>query len=333
MHLYNCYNYSTVKDVYLNYLPVESRDYSIHIPPLSPSDTLIPSDSLYPNAGYTIDVTSGKTETLYPEDSLYPDNTLYPGTVKKSLHKPSYSIGRTTSTKLLAIPIKFNQTYTIALECPTRVLMRSIIYGEAGMTRVSYNSDKYYTDLLSNSYSMKVSTSFSKPFTYKVETNDTDLYNHEKDLYLVIQLPKANKSSVVVLEGDYTNLGAIRTNANFAKIYDIHRNLSLLKLNSKETYAFSDRLVEYLLNNVITHTDEFTDNIDRAQSALASVESTYAKLSAKDAVSMGVWDDGLKHSVLRLVENLKDSIYLQDQDGYINKDIEEVLYRMGVYST
>lgn len=333
MHLYNCYNYSTIDDVVLNYLPVESGDYKIHIPALSPSDTLFPSNSLFPNSSYTIDVTSGKSETLYPNHDLYPDNTLYPGTYKKSLHKPSYSIGTTTTTKLLAIPIKFNQTYTVALECSTRVLMRSIIYGTSGMTRISYKSDSYYTDMLSGSYMMHLATSFDKPFTYKVETTDPSLYQHEKDLYLVIQVPKSNKSSVVVLEGDYTKLGEVKTDTNSTRLYGLHRNLSLLRMDSQETYAFSDRLIEYLLDNVITHRDELTDNIDRAQAALATCEPTYARLSAKSSISMGVWDDGIKHSILRMIEELQDSVYLQDQDGYINKDVEEILYRRGVYST
>jgi hypothetical protein len=104
-------------------------------------------------------------------------------------------------------------------------------------------------------------------------------------------------------------------------------------MDSQETYAFSDRLIEYLLDNVITHRDELTDNINRAQAALATCEPTYSRLSAKSAISMGVWDDGIKHSILRMIEELQNSVYLQDQDGYINKDVEELLYRRGVYST
>lgn len=343
MHLYNCYNYSTIEDVYLNYVPVESGDYSISVPAVYPSDTLFPKESLYPTDAYEIEVTSGNTAILYPNYNLYPDNTLYPGTYKAALNKPSYGIGKSTSTKLLAIPIKFNQTYTIAVECPTRVIMRSIIYGSSGMTRLNYKSDAYYSDYLNDTYSIKLSSKFNQPFTYRVDLETLKLkdgavtydalYNHEQDLYLVIQLPTANKSSVVVLEGDYTNLGAIETDVNSVRQYKIHKNLSLLRLDTHETYAFSDRLIEYLLNNVITHLDELTDNIDRAQTALANAEETYARLSARSAISMGVWDDGLKHATLRMIEDIENDIYLQDQDGYINKDIENVLYRRGVYST
>lgn len=333
MHLYNCYNYSTIEDLYLNYRPVEAADYSVNLPALYPGDRLFPKATLYPTDSYTIEVTSGNTSVLYPNYNLYPSTTLYPGTYKPVLNKATYSLGRSTTTKLLAVPIKFNQTYTIALECPTRVLLRSIIYGSSGLTRMGYNTDMYYSDLLDDTYEVKLSCEFDKPFTYKVETRNPSLYNHEKDLYLVIQLPTSNKSSVVVLEGDYTDLGAVRTDINSVRQYSIHKNLSLLKIDSQETYAFSDRLIEYLLNNVITHMDEITDNVDRVQTAMAVTEPTYAQLSAKSAVSMGVWDDGLKHSVLRLVEALQDGIYLQDQDGYINKDIENILSLRGVYTT
>ena len=58
--------------------------------------------------------------------------------------------------------------------------------------------------------------------------------------------------------------------------------LSLLMINTKNVYAFSDRLIEYLLLNVIDYQDEISKNTLRAQ--------TYMNLLTKTGIQPGVFD-------------------------------------------
>ena len=142
-------------------------------------------------------------------------------------------------------------------------------------------------------------------------------------------MPVNNVSSLVVLEGDYTSVGAVKTDKNSVRTYDLHKNLSLLRMNTTETYAFSDRLIEYLLDNVITHNDEFPTNISSVQQAVYSLDEIYKAAADGNRVSFGVWDDAIRHAVMRIIERYDEDIYFQDQDGFINKDVEDLLLRAG----
>ena len=102
------------------------------------------------------------------------------------------------------IPIKFNTSYTIAIECPTDVLMRAVIYGPTGLTRISSSSEKSFTDLLTDSGRFYPNLQFDEPVLYKITSPSLEVLKRERYLYLIIQLPVENNSSITVLEGDYT---------------------------------------------------------------------------------------------------------------------------------
>lgn len=259
-------------------------------------------------------------------DNVYlqkPEEVDSNGYILRNTNIRSYELGMNNKYKVLAVPIKFGKTYTIALDCPSEVLLRSIIYGSSGMVRQSLSEEIYYSDELIDSYVYKHSTSFHHPFTYKVDTDNQLVYQRQKNLYLVIQVPVDNDSTLTVLEGDYTQI----IDENQFRDYNLYKNLSLLQFNSKESYAFSDRLIEYLLWNVINPLDELSDNVEKTQKALYELDPIYKTLLVSKKSFYGVWDDEIKNAVLRLIQNSSSNTYFRDMDGYINKDVEKLFSR------
>ena len=117
-----------------------------------------------------------------------------------------------------------------------------------------------------NTLVKKGSTSFNQPFTFSVGVNDISeysflsidkIYEYEKYLYLAMQIPLNNKSSISILEGNYIN------NTSKNNIIDIscfnndfnsqvlNNNLSLLAVNDGVIRPFSEKLMQYILNNTI----------------------------------------------------------------------------------
>ena len=120
----------------------------------------------------------------------------------------------------------------------------------------------------------------------------------ESELKLFIKVPTTNTSSIVVLEGDYRNFNDSlytvndkdgwqyvnnSTIANFetkktykeSKLPDLNSRefkpiskLQLLALNTGISYPFADRLIEYLVSNVILPNDATPDNIKRLQKVM-----------------------------------------------------------------
>lgn len=260
--------------------------------------------------------------TLYPGDNLYPSEFLHPG-YNVSTISTYEKIESSGNYKVLSIPIKFNKTYTVAVECNTDVVLRSVILSSDNHLIKNTKGDSYLSDKLESSYMYKASTRFDQPFVYNVSTTDKNLYSHEKNLRLLLQLPLSNKSSVVVLEGNYTQLDILHTDKNSTRTYNTLKNLSLLQSNTFESYAFSDRLVEYLLLNVICKNEELTENISRSQNALKEIDEEYSKIYSKNC-SDGVWDDYMFNATQRFIEECSKDYYLLDQDGNINKDIESL---------
>ena len=120
----------------------------------------------------------------------------------------------------------------------------------------------------------------------------------ESELKLFIKVPATNTSSIAVLEGDYHNFNDSlyivndktgwqyinnSTVANFettktnrySTLPDINSRefkpiskLQLLALNTGISYPFADRLIEYLVANVILPNDPTPDNIKRLQKVM-----------------------------------------------------------------
>lgn len=121
-----------------------------------------------------------------------------------------------------------------------------------------------------------------------------DIANREQDLKLFIKVPVSCKSSIVALEGDFRTFNNNKyyiaadaessdsidtwtykqnhTIINFAENNQLNAadftpisKLQLLEFNTKKSYPFADRLIEYLCGSAITPIDAIPDNIKRAQ--------------------------------------------------------------------
>lgn len=260
------------------------------------------------------------TDRITPSNNLYPSNDLYPDTVRTVLGvdtNVSYILTSNSAYQVYLIPIKFNQTYTIALDCPSPIHMRSVIYDNSGMVKYRSLKNSYYSDMLEESYMYKSVAQFHKPFTYSVRTDSATIYLQQDNLYLALQLPSACSSSIVVLEGDYTS-SAVRND-------ELYPKLSLLRMNTHESYAFSDRLVEFLVNNAVTSESTQSGTLHTMQKSLAKEDETYNMLCNSNNVTFGVWDPNIQKAVIRVVNDRSKSMFFEDQNGFINKDIEKLL--------
>ena len=126
----------------------------------------------------------------------------------------------------------------------------------------------------------------------------SEIAMRESELKLFIKIPASNSSSITVLEGDYRNHNdslyvcdvekgwQYKTNsmiANFetsrtyksstlpelnSREFKPISKLQLLALNTGISYPFADRLIEYLIMNVIVPNDTTPDNIKRLQTVM-----------------------------------------------------------------
>lgn len=272
-------------------------------------------------------------EVLHPADDLYPDKHIFPGmrrTYALSNTQITWGTGEDSLSTVYAIPVKFGKKYTIAVESASVVQLRAVMYTKTGMLK---DKRGYYTDKLANSgnYMLLPFSRYSEPFLWGIETTDPSLYTRQRDLYLLLQVSKDTNSAITVLEGDYLQSNVVKAD----QVTHVREplpfyNLSLLRYNAGCSYAFSDRLVEYLLDNVITNNDEFGLDIKYVQSSLNLLDKFYSYGFQHNALTDGVWNDRIRRSIQRIIE-YNDDVYLQDQDGYINKDIEELLLQRGRY--
>lgn len=220
------------------------------------------------------------------------------------------------SYKVLAIPVKFNRDYTIAVDNPLTTLLCPMIYDELGLVQLDNKNISDYVSI--DKYEVEGSR-FKQPFKVHIGMKTDDiitpekLYAYQDYLYLLIQMPITNTSSIVVLEGDFTSPCTHITGEGYLYEYS---PLTLLEVNDKQSYAFSNRLVEYLSNNIITQYDEFYGDIQYLQKLL-------------DKNPTGIWEDDLRVEVFEkcLNDNMSIKRGLYDINGYMNKDVEKILSR------
>ena len=282
----------------------------------------------------TCDIVKGAT--LIDENNLYIWTELPPitkVTIPLSYSRAEYETINEPNTnfRVAQVPIKFNQTYTIAVDSNSEVTIAPAMIRN-GRLVYTYNSDKSRIDLtkeLNVSPITKNKSQFKQPFTYSVKLDPNKKYSdiletNEKNLYLLIQVPSMLNTSLVVLEGDYTlsdNCRKYFDTQLIDRLTDVQKNdlftstLSLLRMNSGSSYAFSNRLIEYLTLNVINHMDEIDQNITLAQTA--------QYLDDYQQISKGSWSDFMRCYYFNKVMDAS-SIEHIDMNGFIDKDTEKL---------
>lgn len=285
----------------------------------------------------------------------------------------------TSSYKTFKIPIEYNKTYTIAIDSNTEVTVGAALIRTNSLLAIEYEPGEtinltngtsntqeseedpvYYKEqLIPKFYKQNVdsytSTAFRRPFTFRVNnvvtydekgvaTNDkiVNLYHsYERDLYMLIQVSSLNTSSLVVLDGDFTDTSKLNVfsfaDEEFGTIEDMDdvdlnkmllSDLSLLTLSDGTRYPFSDRLIEYLLGNVITLQDEISDDITRVQNTLVKYDPFL--LDQRNFKVNGIWTNYLRAQLYyKYFGDSKRDIKYNDRDisGYVDKDIEDYFIR------
>ena len=279
-----------------------------------------------------------------------------------------YVKGKNSNYKVVAVPVKMGMKYTIFIDCPYEVLVKPLFYNEFGLVEI--NTGSYISDTVTMDGKFVLSypqMSFSKPIKIKIDlatgySNGIEpFYAFQRYLYLAIQLPASNNSSIVVLEGDYTGRyfkyfgadaysanGVMRDDVDVSEEYKTEiinkqnylmlRQPSLAFCNTGTTFAFSDRLIEYLLWNVITSEEPLDGNISFIQ---RNIDGNRLK-----GYFDGVWSPNIraslwykyKDSLGKFEEDAEDedavsstffsnSNEMLDMNGYVDKDMEKILTR------
>lgn len=259
--------------------------------------------------------------------NLFPFYNCFAGSylsdVILGLRGNNVTIRRTTveQYKVAAVPIIFGRSYSIHIDCPTQVLMRACIRDDSGFVEEEKLPVEVSSVLRSSGKSLGRMT-FRESVKFKLNTVSKQAVDLQRNLYLLIQLPKNNDSSIVVLEN--VDEG-VTDNQETPKLL----NLSLLRMNTKTSFAFSDRLIEYLVNNIIGRHDYNSKNIAKVQLALSLIFPEYDALFKNNSLKMGIYDDNIDKYIMQIVEPYTRSNMIYDQDGSVNKDVEQIIYGMG----
>jgi len=216
------------------------------------------------------------------------------------------------------IPVKFNEVYTIAIDSAARYDIFCCFYNNKFITDTPVN-------LIEQSLLVKNGSNFNSPFIYNTNFKCAEnCWRKEKDLMMVLKLPQIVNSSVVILEGNYTESCNI---VDGTLVTDYHYNdnnlpenylskISLLQYNNKISYPFSDRLVEYLTNNAITSQDTINKNIERVQDGLYPVvlNGYY-----------GLWDESIRSDIYKhSIEEDKTKGKIGRYGNIIKRDITKL---------
>lgn len=258
------------------------------------------------------------------------------------------------ASKVAVIPIKYNQTYTIYIDSDTPISMITCYYDGTTISP---------TNKIDSTYQTKARASFNEPFTYKVkvsgsigESSNNNLSLNERYLTLLIQLSNINATNIVILEGNYSKTNIINNSTQVNELPSIYfgtddkgksilPNLDLnnylcsvssLTRSINASYAFNDRLIEYLLWNVITRDDVIDQNIKLVQreaelnKTLINVQDQNGSINKKIVPYTypsirGIWDNNLRYYLYTLAtKNVKTPLFL-DVNGFVDKDVEDIL--------
>ncbi len=242
--------------------------------------------------------------------------------------------GDSSDYRTFRIPIKFNTNYTLAIDCSSNVRVAPILLsGNYVINNISYYTDSGSTvnfnpnTNISNQITTFNSMSFKHPELVGVsilrDENAGILQQYERYLCLLIQVPKENNSSIVLLEGDYSrvtnnvyDISGLRELGDLELSNIMTSELSLLQMNDKVTYPFADRLVEYLLLNVINTRDPITKNIKRVQDLFVDTDSIPE-----------VWSNTLRSDIYLTYQ--KNILIKQlDLNGFVDIDTERLMKKL-----
>lgn len=244
--------------------------------------------------------------------------------------------------KYIIVPIKLNKKYTIALDSN----YLEMVCGFYNKSYYSLSGNK----LIKETYIKRNYSNFNQPFIYdKMILNENNslfddkefLYKHEKDLKLILKLPKDNSSSIVILEGNYLGTNdAYYLNEDINKLkrnnsktnfdnkllntyndIEFKSQLQLLEYNTKEDNVLSDRLMEYLTNLPITNIENISQNIVALQNKLIELYRQSTKITE---INISEGDEVKK----KIIEQHPYGIKYATKEGIWDDSYKAILYSM-----
>ena len=245
---------------------------------------------------------------------------------------------------VFAIPVKFKQNYTIAIDWHGNIEICCGFYqnGKRFDSKLYTPVGEFvFEELTHTTYS---NTRFRDPILYDKLMNLTSLdYSNEKCLKMFLKIPNSCKSTIVVLEGDYRrdarllleNKKQVLANKSVlyypeidgqlsnelydsntaSSIFDYRTKLQLLQCNSGEMYLLADRLVEYLSNQVVSPLDTVIDDIRRLQKKI------YKEYGVEFDI-YGIWDENQRKVIYQYIVKYGLQNKYNDLLAYLDKDIE-----------
>jgi hypothetical protein len=235
--------------------------------------------------------------------------------------------GRNHKYKITLVPVKFNRTYTVAMNTDFPVFMKPVLYD--GKLIRNADGDFVYNNKYTSIKKINHAT-FSQPFNVTISNTDSEAQALERNLYLAIQIPTSVLTPIVVLEGEFSNY-------NSEQFYDVGMfnwsiepyvnsvlvsKASLLNTPKESSQldnspTFSDRLVEYLVRHTIDNRETLSENIIRVTDAFGH-QVGYE----------GSWSTELRGKIFSAymkLQHIKEEFCYEDILGYIDKDVEDAL--------
>ena len=270
MSMYNCFSPRLCNNIKINYSWEPNADLSENEEELDPAKTITVSVNAYDN-NYKIYMLPVK---LFENYTIAID--CYQGI---ELFCGFYNEKFDTSNRAKDL---FKRTY---LRVPKALFNQPFIYDKLHVKYWNWENEN------------TLDTAGLSLTNTKKKILRSEVAMRENELKLFIKVPATNTSSITILEGDYRNfndtlyalnnknwcykVNSTKTNFETKKTYkhstlpDINSRefkpiskLQLLALNTGISYPFADRLIEYLVMNVILPNDATPDNIKRLQKVM-----------------------------------------------------------------
>lgn len=249
--------------------------------------------------------------------------------------------------KYLLIPVKYDKTYSVF----TRLTHINYILTD----RVKdADSIIYFNNPITASKSLNpncIIVNVPPASAESVDVNNSTISLRYGKLYkehylkMIIEVPLNDDSPITVLEGDYRNYkpyfsniqinyekdssNTYRHQNEYNELFNDNigsNNFQLVNVltNGDVSYPIADRLIEYLIGNVITEKDPISKNIIDAKKKLGYRYLGYNQMELnRTNASFTIMD---RFKMLDAVTT-NETYRLDDQDllGYVDKDIEGVL--------
>lgn len=235
---------------------------------------------------------------------------------KVNLSDLTYTIP--SNKKVILVPIKFNKVYTVYIDVDAPVRARALLYDYTSNTLVVKEDNSYVTEDLHEDITTWTNLSYTHPKTYEIHCEDVEVYKYKPYLFLAIELPSNNRSSVAVLEGEYIRRNIIMSIENIEDVFDSMLDEVLLSMpslalmNDGNIYAFSDKIIEFLSGHMIASQETITNNVRRVQNAIKYHSGT-----------PDIWDKTIRYLLYNKYMGTYDGA--MDITGYVDKQIENIL--------